>query len=136
MPWKLHHSRNSLANPPVLGRWLLWLLAFKLMFESGVVKFTFYGEGGSNAWRDLTALNYHFWTQPIPSWISYYIDKLPTIFDKAALIFTYFCEIIIPFFIFFPRRLRRFSAIFLITFQLLILLSGNCLLYTSDAADE
>ena len=125
VPWKLHHKRNSLANPPALGRWLLWLLAFKLMFESGVVKFTFYGEGGSNAWKDLTALNYHFWTQPIPSWISYYIDKLPTIFDKAALIFTYFCELIIPFFIFFPRRLRRFSAIFLITFQLLILLSGN-----------
>ena len=48
VPWKLHYNRNSLANPPALGRWLLWLLAFKLMFESGVVKFTFYGEGGSN----------------------------------------------------------------------------------------
>ena len=125
VPWKLYHDRNSLDNPPILGRWLLWLLAFKLMFESGVVKFTFYGEGNSNTWRDLTALNYHFWTQPIPSWISYYIDKLPLFFDKLALIFTYFCELIVPFFIFFPRRLRRFSGVLLIIFQILIVLSGN-----------
>tara|TARA_B100000073_G_scaffold341683_1_gene343422 strand:+ start:4336 stop:6372 length:2037 start_codon:yes stop_codon:yes gene_type:complete len=125
VPWKLYHDRNSLTNPPILGRWLLWLLVFKLMFESGVVKFTFYGDDGSNTWRDLTALNYHFWTQPIPSWISYYIDKLPLIFDKLALMFTYFCELVIPFFIFFPRKLRRLSGLFLIIFQLLIILSGN-----------
>ncbi len=125
VPWKLYYDRNSLTNPPILGRWLLWLLVFKLMFESGVVKFTFYGDDGSNTWRDLTALNYHFWTQPIPSWISYYIDKLPLIFDKLALMFTYFCELVIPFFIFFPRKLRRLSGLFLIIFQLLIILSGN-----------
>ncbi len=125
VPWKLYHDRNSLDNPQILGRWLLWLLVFKLMFESGVVKFTFYGDGNSNTWRDLTALNYHFWTQPIPSWISYYIDKLPLFFDKLALIFTYFCELIVPFFIFFPRRLRRFSGVLLIIFQILIILSGN-----------
>ncbi len=125
VPWKLYHDRNSLDNPPILGRWLLWLLAFKLMFESGVVKFTFYGDGKSNTWRELTALNYHFWTQPIPSWISYYIDKLPLFFDKLALIFTYICELIVPFFIFFPRRFRRLSGVLLIVFQILIILSGN-----------
>ena len=95
------------------------------MIESGIVKFTFFGSDGSNTWRDLTALNYHYWTQPIPSWISWYVDRLPAVIDKTALIFTYCCELIIPFMIFFPRRIRRLALFSLIIFQVLIIITGN-----------
>jgi len=125
VPWKLFDDRKNIQNPSRIGRWLLWLLIIKLMIESGLVKFTFFGSDGSNAWRDLTALNYHYWTQPIPSWISWYIHKLPEFIDKIALIFTYCCELIIPFMIFFPRRIRRIASFNLIIFQVLIIIAGN-----------
>ena len=125
VPWKVFDIRNDHNGPSRIGRWLLWLLIIKIMFQSGLVKFTFFGADGSNTWRDLTALNYHYWTQPIPSWISYYVDKLPLVFDKISLVFTYFCELVVPFLIFLPRRVRRFSGIMLITFQFLIVLTGN-----------
>jgi len=125
VPWKIYDDRKKIQNLSVIGRWLLWLLILKLMFESGLVKFTFFGQGGSNTWRDLTALNYHYWTQPIPSWISWYIDLLPSAIDKMSLIFTYWCELIVPFMIFFPRRIRRIAFFSLILFQILIILTGN-----------
>ena len=125
VPWKVYDDRRKIQNPSVIGRWLIWLLIIKLMFESGLVKFTFFGQDGSNTWRDLTALNYHYWTQPIPSWISWYIDQLPSSIDKMSLIFTYWCELIVPFMIFFPRRIRRIAFFSLVVFQVLIILTGN-----------
>ena len=125
VPWKIYDDKRKLQNPSVIGKWLLWLLIIKLMFESGLVKFTFFGQDGSNTWRDLTVLNYHYWTQPIPSWISWYIDQLPSAIDKVSLIFTYWCELIVPFMIFFPRRIRRIAFFSLILFQILIILTGN-----------
>jgi len=125
VPWKLFDDRKNIQNPSRIGKWLLWLLIIKLMVESGLVKFTFFGSDGSNTWRDLTALNYHYWTQPIPSWISWYVDKLPEFIDKMALVFTYCCELVIPFMIFFPRRIRRVALSSLIIFQVLIIITGN-----------
>ena len=125
VPWRVFDNKDNIESPPTIGRWLLWLLIIKLMLQSGIVKFTFFDVDGSNTWRDLTALEYHFWTQPIPSWLSYYFDALPTVIDKIALFFTYICELIIPFFILLPRKMRRIAAISLILFQFLIILSGN-----------
>ena len=125
VPWRVFDNKDNIESPPTIGRWLLWLLIIKLMLQSGIVKFTFFDVDGSNTWRDLTALEYHFWTQPIPSWLSYYFDSLPAVIDKIALFFTYVCELIIPFFILFPRKMRRTAAISLILFQFLIILSGN-----------
>ena len=125
VPWRVFDNKDNIELPPTIGRWLLWLLIIKLMLQSGIVKFTFFDVDGSNAWRDLTALEYHFWTQPIPSWLSYYFDALPAVIDKIALFFTYVCELIIPFFILFSRKMRRTAAILLILFQFLIILSGN-----------
>ena len=125
VPWKIYDDRKNIYSPSPLGKWLLWLLIIKLMFESGLVKFTFFAPDGSNTWKDLTALNYHYWTQPIPSWISWYIDKLPDFIDKIALGFTYWCELIIPFMIFLPRRMRRIAFFSLIIFQALIIMTGN-----------
>ena len=39
------------------------LLLFKLMFMSGVVKLT----SGDDSWWNLTALDYHYWSQPLPT---------------------------------------------------------------------
>ena len=52
----------------VIRKWLLWWLLFRLMFESGAVKLA----SGDPTWRKLPiALNYHYQTQPLPTWIGW-----------------------------------------------------------------
>ena len=43
------------------------------MFESGVVKLA----SGDPTWKNLIALNYHYQTQPLPTWIGWYAHQLP-----------------------------------------------------------
>ena len=125
LPWKLRAKYTDSTEPNSIGRWLLWLLLFKLIFESGVVKFTYFGSGDANTWLDLTALNYHYWTQPIPSWISWYFHWLPQWFQKLALLITYAVELILPFFIFLPRRFKNIAGAGLIFLQVMIIITGD-----------
>ena len=59
--WWLSAKRRSASLARRL--FLLQLLLFKLMFMSGVVKLT----SGDDSWWNLTALDYHYWTQPLPT---------------------------------------------------------------------
>ena len=95
------------------------------MFGSGVVKFTYFDSDGGNRWIDLTALDFHFWTQPIPTQLSWYFHWLPNWFHKISLLATYFIELILPLFIFLPRRFRNISFLGIIFLQLMIIISGN-----------
>jgi hypothetical protein len=52
-----------------LYRWLL----FRFMLQSGPVKLF----SGDASWRNLTALNFHFETQPLPTALAWYAEKLP-----------------------------------------------------------
>ena len=72
------------------------------MLESGIVKFTFFDQDGSNAWRDLTALEYHYWTQPLPHPLSSWIHSLPQWFDQFSLLTMYAVELILPVLLFYP----------------------------------
>lgn len=101
--------------------WLFWLLLFKLMFFSGLVKLL----SGDVSWRDLTALTYHYETQPLPNFISYYAHWLPDWFHKVSCFIMFVIELFIPFLIFCGRRLRVIAAIIFTMFQLLIVLTGN-----------
>jgi len=50
------------------------------MFSSGAVKLL----SGDPTWRDLTALRYHYWTQPLPTWIGWYASLLPDWFQTLS----------------------------------------------------
>lgn len=151
-PWELWptKSRSTIAAPPSpLGLFLLKLLLFKLMFMSGVVKLT----SGDNVWgwidhsfhwKALTALDYHYWTQPLPTVFAWFADKYPEWFKKFSVAFCLVVEIIVPFFIWAPRRLRLIAAGLLIFLQIAIAMTGNycffnlltialCLLLIDDA---
>jgi lipase maturation factor 1 len=100
-----------------LFRWLL----FRLTFMSGAVKLL----SGDPTWRDLTALSYHYQTQPLPTPIAWYMNQLPIWFQKASTVFVFFVELVVPCLIFAPLRPRRIAAGLLIGLQVLILLTGN-----------
>ena len=101
--------------------WLLRLLLFKLMFQSGLVKLL----SNDPSWRDLSALTYHYYTQPLPNPISWYFHQTPLWFHQASCALMFFIELVVPFFIFAGRRARRIAFIALIAFQAIIILTGN-----------
>eukprot|EP00118_Oscarella_pearsei_P025351 m.308033 g.308033 ORF g.308033 m.308033 type:complete len:675 (+) comp43282_c0_seq1:47-2071(+) len=102
--------------------WLVKWLLFRLMFASGVVKLT----SQCPTWWNLTALNYHYETQCIPTPLAWYAHQLPEWFQKLCVIGTYFIEILVPFLFFVPiRPLRLISFYLQVFFQLTIILTGN-----------
>jgi len=98
-------------------RWLL----FRLIFSSGAVKLL----SRDPTWRTLTALRYHYETQPLPTWIGWYLHQLPQWFQSFSVLFVLFCELVTPLFIFTPRRFRKIALAFIIGLQILIFLTGN-----------
>ncbi len=134
--------RPSNESPPSrLMLWLLRWLLFRLMFESGCVKLL----SGDPTWRNLTALSFHYETQPLPTWIGWFAFQLPLWVQKFSALLMFAAELLAPLFIFTPRRLRQWAAWPLIALSVLILLTGNycffnlltialCLLLFDDAA--
>ncbi|HZP91544.1 MAG TPA: lipase maturation factor family protein, partial [Burkholderiales bacterium] len=100
-----------------LGRWLL----FRFMFLSGAVKLL----SGDPAWRDLTALYYHFETQPLPTPLAWYAHRLPHAALEWLAAGHFAIELGAVFLIFLPRRLRFVAAWAVIGLQLAILATGN-----------
>ena len=119
-PLQIRETFSRASAPSVLFLWLLRWLLFRLMFASGFVKLV-----SDAVWRDFTALNFHYETQPLPTWTGWYAHQLPEWFQKISVIGMFAVELVIPFLIFAPRRLRTAGCIGLVGLQLLILLTGN-----------
>src|SRR5437763_4513928 len=150
-PWQLWPRSATAAAGSVspVAMFLLKFLLFKLMLMSGVVKLTsgdtVWGwSDHSSHWIALTALDYHYWTQPLPTVFAWFADKHPEWFKKFSVAFCLEVEIIVPFFIWAPRRPRLIAAGLLIFLQLAIAITGNycffnlvtialCLLLIDDA---
>jgi predicted DCC family thiol-disulfide oxidoreductase YuxK len=103
------------------GIWLLRWLLFRFMFMSGVVKLS----SGDPNWWNLTALHYHFLTQPLPTALAWYAAHLPAEALTFATGATFMVELVLPFCIFLPRRLRFAAAFGMLLLESLILLTGN-----------
>jgi hypothetical protein len=129
---------------------LLKFLLFKLMLMSGVVKLTSGDDSWgwlnhSFHWSALTAVDYHYWSQPLPTVFAWWADKSPEWFKHFSVAFCLVVEIIVPFFIWAPRRPRLIAAGLMIFLQIIIALTGNycffnlltialCLLLIDDTA--
>ncbi len=101
--------------------WLCQWLLFRLMFESGCVKLLSHDP----TWANLTALSYHYLTQPLPTPLAWYAYQLPMPFQKFSVVCVFAVELVFPFFIFGPRRMKQLAAAAFTFLQLLILLTGN-----------
>lgn len=106
---------------PAAGAWLFRWLIFRLLFLSGAVKIV----SGDPNWRDLTALTYHFQTQPLPNVVSWYVQQAPHAVLVAGSVVTFLAELAVPLLFFAGRRVRLAGAIATVTFQAMIFLTGN-----------
>jgi len=114
-----HPFPRSTPPSPIVIVLLRWL-AFRLMFGAGLIKLR-----GDPCWRDLTCMLYHYETQPLPNPLSFYLHQMPAWFHRGEVVFNHFVELIVPWFVFGPRRLRHAAGAFLVAFQALLILSGN-----------
>ncbi len=103
-----------------IGRWLtLWLLV-RLVFWAGVVKLA----SGDETWRSLTALDYHFWTQPIPTWTAWWAHQLPGWLKAAGCAAMFLIELLAPVLLF-QRRTRRVAALSIAALMVGIAATGS-----------
>jgi hypothetical protein len=115
--WK-PFSKNTPPSPAIFIL-ILWLL-FRNMFGAGLIKLR-----GDDVWKDLTALTYHFETQPIPNSFSWFFHHLPLPILKLGVLINHVVELIVPFFLFGPRLFRHSAAFIILIFQMTLILSGN-----------
>ncbi len=101
--------------------WLFRWLLFRLMFFSGIVKL----KSGDPAWRNLTALHYHYETQPLPNPLAWFLWQQPLWAARMQTLLTFAVELGVPFLFFGPRRARRAAAWLTVALQILILSTGN-----------
>jgi Lipase maturation factor len=109
------------ADASVIRVWLFRWLAFRLMFFSGVVKLLSHDP----VWRDLTAMSYHYWTQPLPTPAAWYAAQLPLAVQKATTAMVFVTELLIPVLFFAPRRIRYVAACATVALQAGIFVTGN-----------
>lgn len=108
------------AGGPVIP-WLYRWLVFRFMFLGGAVKIL----SGDPTWDNLTALTFHFETQPLPTPAAWYAHHLPVWVLMGLAAATFIVELILPFLILAPRRLRMFAGWCFIIFQCAIIITGN-----------
>ncbi|HNN96584.1 MAG TPA: lipase maturation factor family protein [Pseudomonadota bacterium] len=123
LPLVLHRPglRPTLRPPVAVGRWLLTWLLLRFMFAAGWAKLA----SQDPVWRDLSALDYHFFTQPLPTPLAYYAHQLPTGLKKLATATMFFIELAVPFLLLRGWIVRRWAALALIGLQVLIAATGN-----------
>ena len=107
-------------EPPVVMLWLFRWLIFRIMVGAALIKLR-----GDPCWRDLTALYYHFETQPIPGPFSRWFAFLPHRVLKIGVVFNFLAELIAPWFAFYPRLARHIAGVIMVLFQITLILSGN-----------
>jgi hypothetical protein len=111
---------SSRSTPRAIPLWIVRWMEFRVMFGAGLIKLR-----GDSCWRDLTCLDYHYETQPMPNPLSWYFHWMPRWVHHGGVAFNHFIELIVPFAYFAPQPFATIAGLLTILFQLLLMLSGN-----------
>ncbi|XP_029384078.1 lipase maturation factor 1 [Echeneis naucrates] len=117
--WTLSQVPRS-CPPSLICIWTFRWLIVRIMLGAGLIKIR-----GDKCWRDLTCMDYHYETQPVPNPMSYYMHRSPWWFHRFETLSNHFIELIVPFFTFLGRRMCLFNGAIQILFQVVLIVSGN-----------
>jgi hypothetical protein len=106
--------------PLVIPVWMLRWMLFRVMFGAGLIKLR-----GDACWRDLTCLDTHFETQPMPNPLSWYFHWQPAWMHHGGVLFNHFVELVVPFGYFAPQPIATIAGLVTMAFQCTLMLSGN-----------
>lgn len=108
------------TTPRLIPLWLVRWLLFRIMFGAGLIKIR-----GDECWRNLTCLNWHYETQPMPNPLSWFFHWMPEWSHKGGVLFNHFAELIVPFGYFLPQPYASAAGIITVAFQFSIMITGN-----------
>jgi hypothetical protein len=97
-------------------RWL----AFRVEFGAGLIKLR-----GDPCWRNLTCMEWHHETQPMPNPLSWFFHRLPRPIHRLEVVGNFVTQLILPFGLFLPQPFASGTALLLIGSQLYLVVSGN-----------
>jgi hypothetical protein len=110
------------TDPP--GRAAVFMLLwewFRIYFGSGVVKLA----SGDVQWRTLTAMDHYYENSPLPSWVGWYAQQLPHTIQAAVTLGILVLELVVPWMLFLPRRVRIACFCIVTPLQIAIILTAN-----------
>ncbi|OBK20979.1 hypothetical protein A5634_10910 [Mycobacterium asiaticum] len=111
---------NERMAPPVLTLLLMRWLLFRVEFGAGLIKIR-----GDSCWRNLTCLDYHHETQPMPGPLSWFFHHLPKPLHRIEVAGNHFVQLVVPFGLFAPQPIAGIAAAMIIVTQLWLVTSGN-----------
>jgi hypothetical protein len=111
---------NDATAPPALVLFAYRWLAFRVEFGAGLIKMR-----GDRCWRDLTCMNYHHETQPMPNPLSWWFHHLPRPLHRFEVLGNHAAQLVVPFGLFLPQPIAGIAAIYMILTQLYLVVSGN-----------
>ncbi|ESP87436.1 lipase maturation factor family protein [Candidatus Halobonum tyrrellensis] len=108
------------SSPPVVVVWLVKWVLFRNMFGAGLIKVR-----GDDCWRNLTCMDYHYETQPMPNPGSWYAHHLPDRFHRVEVLGNHVVELAVPFLYFAPQPYAAVGGAATVLFQGWLMLTGN-----------
>ncbi|HET6809846.1 MAG TPA: lipase maturation factor family protein [Acidimicrobiales bacterium] len=106
--------------PPRLVLWLLRWLLLRLELGAGLIKLR-----GDPCWRDLTCLQYHHETQPLPNPFSWRFHNLPPRLHRIEVLANHATQLVVIWGVLAPQPVASVAAGVVVVTQLWLMLSGN-----------
>jgi len=98
------------------ARWLL----FRLELGAGLIKWR-----GDPAWRNLTALDFHHETQPMPGPFSWHAHHLPRWWHRAEVVGNHVTQLLVPWLLWLPQPLPSVAGGIVVLTQGWLVVTGN-----------
>ena len=109
--------------PPHAVLWLLRWSTFRLLIGAGMSKL---GQRSSACWHELSCTETHYFTQPMPNFLSWFMHRLPARVHRIEVALTFFEQLVLPFLVLIPLRpLRILSCCLALFFQVCVVGTGN-----------
>ncbi len=113
-----------LGNDDVAPPWPVILafrwLAFRVEFGAGLIKLR-----GDRCWRELTCMDFHHETQPLPNPLSWVFHHLPRPLHRVEAVGNFVAQLVVPWGLFLPQPVASAAAALIVVTQLYLVVSGN-----------
>ncbi|XP_036136385.1 lipase maturation factor 1 isoform X1 [Molossus molossus] len=117
--WTLSRLPRETPTSRIVLWGFRWLI-FRIMLGAGLIKIR-----GDQCWRDLTCMDFHYETQPVPNPMAYFLHHSPWWVHRFETLSNHFLELVVPFFVFLGRRMCVLHGALQILFQVVLIVSGN-----------
>nr|XP_036861534.1 lipase maturation factor 1 isoform X4 [Manis javanica] len=117
--WTLSRLPRGTPTSQIVLWGFRWLI-FRIMLGAGLIKIR-----GDQCWQDLTCMDFHYETQPVPNPMAYFLHHCPWWVHRFETLSNHILELLVPFLIFLGRRMRILHGALQLLFQAVLIVSGN-----------